>query len=210
MSSSGTTNNPVPWTQEEDAELMRLRSLGKTWGQCAKKLGTRTPGACASRATTLKSSAKRVSKKASFWTKDEDDLLAKLWPTLSVAQISERMGRTLKGVYRRANRLGLTCGQPQAKKAWTPEDDAVLKANLGTMTYAEIGVLLNRTDKSVKARALHLSLRGGAKPRLPKQKDHMRKCHDCGRPTPDYRCPACWRKLRKRLGCPVEEEPTND
>jgi rRNA maturation endonuclease Nob1 len=86
----------------------------------------------------------------------------------------------------------------------------VLKEHVGTMTFAEIGALLGRTDKSVKARALHLSLRGGPKPRLPKQKDHMRKCHDCGKPTPDYRCPACWRKLRRRLGCPVEEEPINE
>ena len=38
----------------------------------------------------------------------------------------------------------------------------------------------------------------------------LRKCHDCGKPTPDYRCPACWRKLRRKLGCPVEEEPINE
>lgn len=24
----------------------------------------------------------------------------------------------------------------------------------------------------------------------------MRRCHDCGRMTWDYRCPACWRRLR--------------
>lgn len=23
-----------------------------------------------------------------------------------------------------------------------------------------------------------------------------RKCHDCGKPTNDYRCPECWRKIR--------------
>lgn len=23
-----------------------------------------------------------------------------------------------------------------------------------------------------------------------------RTCHDCGKPTTDYRCPACWRKRR--------------
>lgn len=27
----------------------------------------------------------------------------------------------------------------------------------------------------------------------------MRACHDCGRPTVDYRCPQCWEKLRKSL-----------
>lgn len=28
----------------------------------------------------------------------------------------------------------------------------------------------------------------------------IRACHDCGRPTPDYRCPECWRKLRLKAG----------
>lgn len=28
------------------------------------------------------------------------------------------------------------------------------------------------------------------------EKKQGRCCHDCGRPTRDYRCPACWRKLR--------------
>ena len=205
MPDSGT--NFLPWMQEEDAELMRLRSMGLTWGQCAKKLGTRTPGACASRAATLKSAEKRVCKKPSFWTPEEDRKLAELWHVLSVPEISERMGRTVKGVYRRANRLGLTGGERQEKRHWTPEDDAVLKANLGSMTYAEIGVLLNRTDKSVKARALSLQLRGGPKPRLPKLKrdGSMRKCHDCGKPTTDYRCSKCWAKLRSKHGYSTED-----
>jgi len=196
---SASETNFLPWTREEDAELMRLRSMGLTWGQCAKKLGTRTPGACASRATTLKSAAMRACKKASFWSPEEDKKLAELWHVLSVPEISERLHRTVKGVYRRANRLGLTSGERQEKRHWTPEDDAVLKQNLGTMTYAEIGGLLNRTDKSVKARALALQLRGGPKPRLPKPRGkNMRKCHNCGRPTPDYRCSKCWAKLREK------------
>lgn len=29
---------------------------------------------------------------------------------------------------------------------------------------------------------------------------YMRRCHDCGRPTTDYRCPACWARLRSRGG----------
>lgn len=36
---------------------------------------------------------------------------------------------------------------------------------------------------------------------LPRQ----RKCHDCGRPTSDYRCPACWAKLRREHGLPFED-----
>lgn len=29
---------------------------------------------------------------------------------------------------------------------------------------------------------------------------YMRRCHDCGAPTTDYRCPACWAKLRRKGG----------
>ena len=189
--------NPMPWTREEDEELLRLRSQGMTWGQCAKVIG-RTARACSSRAFTLSSMAKRESRAARPWTPEEDAMLAEFWHVLPVGQISERLGRTVKGIYRRAHRLGLTSREQSVKVPWTPDEDAVLKAHLGTMTYAEIGTLLGRTDKSVKARALSLQLRGGPKPRLPKQKVFMRKCHDCGRPTPDYRCSKCWAKLREK------------
>lgn len=206
--SDSKASKPLPWTKEEDEELMRLRSLGKTYAQCAEAIG-RTLGGCESRWRTIHSPKSRPA--PAMWTPEEDALLAELWHVLPVEQISDRIGRSVKGIYRRAARLGLTSGESQGlKKLWMPEDDAVLKEHVGTMTFAEIGALLGRTDKSVKARALHLCLRGGPKPRLPKQKDHLRKCHDCGKPTPDYRCPACWRKLRKRLGCPVEEEPINE
>ena len=194
--SDSKASNPLPWTAEEDEELMRLRAIGRTYAQCAEAIG-RSLNSCESRWRTLHSPKSRPA--PAMWTPEEDALLAELWHVLSVEQISERIGRSPKGIYRRATRLGLTSGESQGPKVqWTPEEDAVLKAHLGTMTYAEIGALLGRTDKSVKARALHLCLRGGPKPRLPKRKGFMRKCHDCGRPTSDYRCAKCWAKLREK------------
>ncbi len=41
--------------------------------------------------------------------------------------------------------------------------------------------------KKKKARVHHLSY----DPDTP-----QRHCHDCGKPTNDYRCEACWKKLR--------------
>jgi len=208
MSASGQSF--LPWTQEEDAELERLVvELGRTYAQCAEALG-RTPRACEFRWRTISRSNPSRRPSVNLWTPEEDALLKRLWPVLSVEQISERIGRTVKGVYRRANRLGLTCGNQAAKVPWTPEEDKALKERIGSMTYAEIGELLGRTEKSVKHRALSLNVRGGAKPRPPRPAGKMRRCHDCGKPTPDYRCPACWRKLRKRLGCPAEEESINE
>ena len=194
MTAKGTEY--MPWSEEEDAELMRLRQVGRTYSQCGELIG-RTANACATRMSWLTRRAGRQRIAPALWTREEDETLQKLWPVMSVAQIAEQMNRSPKGVYRRANRLGLACGKVQeAKKAWTAEDDAVLKENLDTLTYAEIGLLLGRTEKSVKARALNRNLRGGPEPRMPKPKGYLRKCHDCGKPTPDFRCPKCWAKIR--------------
>lgn len=33
-----------------------------------------------------------------------------------------------------------------------------------------------------------------------------RRCHDCGRPTNNYRCVSCWRKLREDDGCGMDPQ----
>lgn len=39
----------------------------------------------------------------------------------------------------------------------------------------------------------------GKKAALPIPRN-TRRCHDCGRPTTDYRCPRCWARLRRAGG----------
>ena len=34
----------------------------------------------------------------------------------------------------------------------------------------------------------------------------LRPCHDCGKPTSDYRCRECWEKLRRGLGISMEAD----
>lgn len=34
---------------------------------------------------------------------------------------------------------------------------------------------------------------------------NLRRCHDCGRPTSNYRCKRCWEKLRRDLDILPEE-----
>ena len=31
-----------------------------------------------------------------------------------------------------------------------------------------------------------------------------RRCHDCGKPTDNYRCEKCWYKLRSKLGLTLD------
>ena len=35
-------------------------------------------------------------------------------------------------------------------------------------------------------------------------KKHSRSCHDCGKPTTQYRCAGCWGKLRRKHGISAE------
>lgn len=41
-----------------------------------------------------------------------------------------------------------------------------------------------------------------AKEETPSAKKYHRTCHDCGKPTNDFRCLECWEKLRSKLGIP--------
>lgn len=37
-------------------------------------------------------------------------------------------------------------------------------------------------------------------------KTKQRRCHDCGRPTNNYRCSACWQKIRKKYGVTQQDQ----
>lgn len=80
-------------------------------------------------------------------------------------------------------------------------------------TYASIGRLLNMTFGPGAAVAAGYpepkpidparQSRGGI--RQPCQ-ETKRRCHDCGRPTNDYRCPKCWARLRGSAAAVEESE----
>ena len=38
---------------------------------------------------------------------------------------------------------------------------------------------------------------------------YMRRCHDCGRPTTDYRCQRCWARLRSRGGYAPKDDASD-
>ena len=37
-----------------------------------------------------------------------------------------------------------------------------------------------------------------------KRGKYTRKCHDCGKPTDNFRCSKCWDKLRAKLGLAID------
>ena len=103
---------------------------------------------------------------------------------------------------------------------WSPEEDEKLQrfASMG-WTYARCAAELpGRTNAACSNRMNFLrrkhskaeaeSKAGGrekaVRNRLEVFSGRMRKCHDCGKPTANYRCPQCWEKIRGRIA--LEEE----
>lgn len=96
---------------------------------------------------------------------------------------------------------------------WTQDDVAKLVAMLRDgRTTEEAANALGRTVPAIwQYMRYHRQMfqglperRGGSRSRG--EKSHMRggvymrRCHDCGAPTTDYRCPACWVKLHRKGG----------
>lgn len=94
---------------------------------------------------------------------------------------------------------------------WTKDDVAKLVAMLRDgRTAEEAANALGRTAPAIwqymrSHRQAFQGLperRGGSRSRGAHMRGgvYTRRCHDCGRPTTDYRCPRCWAKLRSRGG----------
>ena len=146
---------------------------------------------------------------ARLWTPEEDAVLRRMreagmdWTSCATA-----LGRTASACVSRLHEL--TPGRAACSRrgrAWTPEEDEVLVrlAKQG-LPWAEISRRIGgRSAKSCSSRAstLGLAKRRAAKPSEASPEASMRKCHDCGKATPDYRCPKCLAKWRARHGVAV-------
>ena len=79
-------------------------------------------------------------------------------------------------------------------RPWTAEEDRKLQwlMSVGAET-AQIARFFGRSQQAVCMRAR--SIRTGGS-----QKEPTRRCHDCGRPTTDYRCPRGGARLRRAGG----------
>lgn len=86
-----------------------------------------------------------------------------------------------------------------------------LHGELG-MSWKEVARRLGRTPKACRTRFWWLRRAGRGQPRESTSRtpgQDMRSCHDCGRPTPDYRCPACRRKWQIKHGVPLDAAARN-
>lgn len=97
------------------------------------------------------------------WTEEKDAQLRAFWDAgVSGSQIAERMGMTKNAVIGRAHRLKLKSrASPIAtiSRPWTEEDDARLTQLYGGfLSVDQIGHKLDRSQASIRYRAVHLGL----------------------------------------------------
>ena len=135
------------------------------------------------------------------WTPEEDAVLRRLHAAgLDWATCSTALGRTEKACesrWRNLNAPRVSKGRP-----WTEEEDETLRSVLAKgLSWSDAAVKLpGRSSRACMARGKVLGV-AMLKPIL-KRPDalSLRRCHDCGKATVDYRCPKCLAKWRRRNG----------
>ena len=140
----------------------------------------------------------------------DDAWLCEHYTDASVDELRARFPeRTLKALRAHAHLLGLKRSPEALAKncaAWADwERDKLCRLYALGLTVDDIAKVLGRSPAAVHTQCSLIGLRRTEDMRSyppsgacgPKPK---RKCHDCGRPTDDYRCPVCLRKWRQKNG----------
>jgi hypothetical protein len=93
------------------------------------------------------------------WTPELDKKLRQLAGTKGKADVAAQMGRTVRGIEKRAGRLGISLAfHAGAHAQWSPADDARLKELAGTMPITQIATTLNRSRFAVIDRGVFLGV----------------------------------------------------
>ena len=87
------------------------------------------------------------------WSKDEIELLKKLYPKGSVQEIVDKTGRTHAAITQKAFCLGI-----KVHTGWSPNEIKLLKKLFPTTENREIAERLGRSVKTVRMKAFFLDL----------------------------------------------------
>jgi hypothetical protein len=183
-----TIELPKAWTPDDDATLLKMRGEGKSYADCGTALG-RTPHACESRLLRLKKAGPIAGllPPSRSWSAEEDAVLRENWTKMIARDIVYLLpGRSLKAVYTRAQTLKLADAFGLHNRGPRPKTKPEQKLE------SEPKPKLESEPKPKTARPA----RKRPTESRPAPIGKMRRCHDCGKPTADFRCPECWAKLR--------------
>jgi len=136
------------------------------------------------------------------WTPPEDERMAQLRALgYSWSAVGQSLGRDPQACANRMYRLkkGVT-GTTAAW--WSLEDDEAIRNAFAAEKpdVAGLAQSLGRSESAVETRARELRLTSRLSKKEAGDGSSVRRCHDCGRVTHDYRCPACLRKWRRLHG----------
>lgn len=92
------------------------------------------------------------------WSEEEDNYIINNYRVLTVDEISERLGRTVYAIRKRALALGVT----NEISRWSIEEMEFLNDNWGILNLNTIARKLNRSRNSILLKAHQMSLRGQA------------------------------------------------
>lgn len=113
---------------------------------------------------------KKTGKKDLYhWSENDLDLLKRLYPTQSNAEIAKKLKRTKSSVDKKAHELALRkekgyrstiAAQNNAlrKNSWRADEVAKLKKLFNKHTYAELASIFGRNAQSVQSKATRLGL----------------------------------------------------
>jgi hypothetical protein len=81
-----------------------------------------------------------------IWKKKEMEFLMKNYPEMTAREIAEKLGRSVRAVWDKASKLGLT-KHPMRK--WSVEEEDYLKENYHKMRSRDIAYILGRSKPAV-------------------------------------------------------------
>lgn len=151
-----------------------------------------------------------------LWTADEDDYLRAHYSINGAELCARYLHRTETATVDRARYLHLKA--PARIGRWSAGEEQIVRSFYRSKGGDWCAERLGRTKNSVQSKAGSLGLtkrrkRTGQEKEILKLRRELglsaRRCHDCGKPTPDYRCPACLAKWRRKHGVAAyaPEEP---
>jgi very-short-patch-repair endonuclease len=112
------------------------------------------------------------------WTEEEDNVLRAGWQIIATVELARDLNRPVKGVTKRANRLGLSDGRVK----WDEDQIQTMRSNWGSLSAAEIAELLQRDVRTIYAKAFELKLAGGREhARLASYTGEFVDCANCGK-----------------------------
>lgn len=138
------------------------------------------------------------------WTPEEDRRLIQMREAGGkFSDIGAVLGRTSGACCNRYKRLGRQSFGPRKNCPWTDaEDEALRKSLLRGELLWQFGQRIGRSEASCRNRAVRLGL---VQPKGRRKREGLvygRRCHDCGKPTSDYRCPRCLTRWRRKHNVP--------